>query len=388
MYDLLIKSGRVIDEGSKIDRILDVAINGDKIVKIDENISAEKTHSVIDAHGKIVTAGLIDAHCHCYHGVLKNGVDPDIVGVKQGVTTVVDGGSAGQAIFGGFPRYVIPSSRTTIYCFLHIGSQGLSLVPEIKDWTEINVSATEKMINNNRELIKGIKLRLVGNLLSIHGIEVIKIAKKIAGKFGLPIVIHIGDVNKQVPVELSLECLKLMESGDILAHIYTAKHGGLISSDCGVHPELRAAVKRGVILDSAHGTPNLSYDIARRGMVQGVVPDIISSDVSNLSINGPVYGMTVTMSKFLALGFNLKQVIKMSTINPAKAVRIDDKKGSLKAGMDADVSILEELLGNWLLEDSERQIIEAKILLVPRITVKAGQIIRAESPIPVQEPTK
>jgi len=84
------------------------------------------------------------------------------------------------------------------------------------------------------------------------------------------------------------------------------------------------------------------------------------------------------MSKFMALGLDLKQVIEMATINPARAISVDDRMGSLKPGMNADVSVLELQSGRWTLEDAEEQTIEGNSLLVPVTTVKAGQLIPAE----------
>ncbi len=186
MYDLLIKDGRVIDPAQNIDDKLDIAINGNKIAAVAKDIPSQEGQRVVDARDKIVTPGLIDIHCHCSGGIINNGVDPDDAGVNQGVTTVVDGGSTGQAIFGAFPKYVIPSSRTSIFCFLHLSSQGLSVVPELRDWNEIDPDATAVTIESNQNIIKGVKLRLVGNIVASAGVEVVKMAKNIARKFGLP----------------------------------------------------------------------------------------------------------------------------------------------------------------------------------------------------------
>ncbi len=144
MYNLLIKGGRVIDPAQNIDDKLDTAISEGKIAKVAKDIPAQESERVVDARGKIVTPGLIDLHCHVYDSIYNNSVEPDAAGVRQGVTTVVDGGSAGQATFGGFPKYVIPSSRTTIFCFLHLGSLGLSVKPELRDWEEIDGAVSKK----------------------------------------------------------------------------------------------------------------------------------------------------------------------------------------------------------------------------------------------------
>ncbi|MFC2066564.1 amidohydrolase/deacetylase family metallohydrolase [Chloroflexota bacterium] len=383
MYDLLIKGGRMIDPAQNIDANLDIALSQGKIAAITKDIPSQESQRVIDASSKIVTPGIIDLHCHVYLGTLRNGLDPDIVGVKQGVTTVVDGGSAGQAIFGGFPKYVIPASRTTVFCFLHIGSQGQSVTPELRDWAEIDLDATIACIESNRDIIKGVKLRLLGNIVASSGVEVLKVAKKVARKFGLPVMLHIGDSWKQVPPTLTREYLQLMEPGDILSHIFTTKYGGILSSDGRVLPELREAMERGVVLEVAHGRSNVSFEVVRKCMSQGILPTVISTDVSRSSLNGPVYGMTVTMSKFIALGLDLKNVIEMSTINPARALSIEGRVGSLKLGMDADISIMELLSGTWKLEDSAQQTIEATTLIAPSMTIKSGELIPAQ---PVAQP--
>jgi len=383
MYDLLIKGGRVIDPAQNIDDRLDVAISGDKIAAVAKDISSLESRQIVDASGKIVTPGLIDLHCHVYDGGTKEGVEPDAAGVRQGVTTVVDAGSAGEAIFGGLPKYVIPAARTTVFCFLHLSSQGLTVMPELRDRAEIDLEATAATIEANLDIIKGVKLRLVGNLVASAGVEVVKMAKQTAKKFGLPIMIHIGDFYGQVSPTLTREFLPLMEAGDILSHVYTAQPGGVLRPDDTIMPELRAAMERGVILDVANGRRNFSSEVARKGMAQDIFPTTLSTDVVLPSITGPVYGLTITMSRFLALGLDMKQLVEKTTINPARALRIDNCKGSLKPGMDADVSILELLSGTWELVDAEQQVTEADTLIAPSMTVKSGQLIPAK---PVAQP--
>lgn len=385
MYDVLIKGGRVIDPAQGLDGRMDVAVSGDKIALVAEEIPAMECRKVIDAAGKIVTPGLIDLHCHCYDGGIPDGLLPDDAGVNQGVTTVVDAGSAGQATFGGLPKYVIPAARTTVFCFLHLGSQGLSIMPEIRDWQEIDLAATETVIGAYPGLIKGVKLRLVGNTVASAGARVVEMAKETAGKFGLPIMIHIGDLKRQVSPTLTREFLPLMEKGDILSHVFTGNMGNILLEDGSVMPELRAAAERGVVLDIANGRSNLSFEVARQGMAQGIMPTTLSTDVTSMSLNALVYGLTVTMSKFLALGLDIKQIIEMTTVNSARALRIEDRKGSLKPGMDADISVLEILSGNWELADSVPETLPVTELVSPILVVKAGQVIPSA---PVAQPSR
>ncbi len=328
-----------------------------------------------NAKDKIVTPGIIDLHCHVAGSLLTMSVTPDTAGVNQGVTTVIDAGSTGEAIFGGFPQYVIPSSRTRVFCFLHLSSQGLAVMPELSDWDEINPEATASTIDSHRDLIKGIKLRLVGNIVARDGIRVVETAKKIAKQFGMPIMIHIGDLKKQVSPTLTQEVLPLLESGDILSHVYTAKYGSALRPDGKVLSELKEAMEKGVILDTALGKNNFSFEVARRFMDQGILPTTLSTDLGAHNLHHPVYGMTVTMSKFLSLGLNLNQVVKMSTINTARAIGEEDRLGSLRSQADADISISQIRSGKWRLEDSEQESIEVDKLIVPIMVIKKGQII-------------
>ncbi|MFH0847825.1 MAG: amidohydrolase/deacetylase family metallohydrolase [Chloroflexota bacterium] len=374
MYDLLIKGGRLIDPAQNLDGKMDIGINKDKITALAKDIPAGQSAKVIDASGSIVTPGLIDFHCHVYDGVIRNGAEIDTAGVRQGVTTLLDAGSAGEANFPAFPKYLIPRACTSVFCFLHISSLGQSLQPEPYDMREIDPELTSKMISAYPDLIKGVKLRLVGGLIARNGLEIFKTAKRVAKDLKLPVMIHIGDPLNLAPPALTREVLTLMEKGDILTHVFSAKQGSVFTDGVFV-PEFKEAMARGVIFDVAHGRNNCSFEVARRGMSQGIMPTTISSDVTCASLTGPTYGLTATMSKFLALGLDLRQVITMTTINPARLLGIADKVGSLRPGMTADVSILNLETGKWKLIDAEKQVLEATRLFVPKLTIKTGKVV-------------
>jgi dihydroorotase len=383
VYDLVIKNGRVIDPAQNIDDKLDVAINGDKVAALARDIAPSEAGQVVDASDHLVTPGLIDLHTHVFDGIMKIAVAPDTAGVKHGVTTVLDGGSAGEATFAAFPRYVLPTARTRVFCYLHMCSFGLLPEPELRDWDEINLEEMEATITSHRDLIKGIKLRLVGNLVAREGAKVVEVQQKLAKKLGLPIMIHIGDMDGRVPSTITPEVLPMLEPGDIVSHIYTGNQGCPLRPDGTVLPEMRAAMERGVVMDTATGRYNMSFDSARKGLAQGILPTTLSTDLTQRSLTGPTYNLPVTMAKFMALGLDLKQVIAMSTVNPARALGEGDRIGSLKPGMEADVSILELSSGKWKLQDTLQQTIEAEQMLTPVTTVKAGEVIPAQ---PVARP--
>jgi dihydroorotase len=344
------------------------------IARVAPNIPNIEAKRVRNVSGKIVTPGLIDVHAHVYNGVIENGVNPDDLGVKQGVTTIVDCGSAGWATFGGFPRYVIPSAKTTVYCLLHIGSFGLSSTPELWYPEEINQAAFEACVAAHPDLIRGVKIRVVGKLIASRGAEIIKIARDTAKKVARPLMVHIGDPDSRVPASVTKDLLPLLEKGDILTHIYSGLQGGVLQPDGNVLPEFEEARKRGVLFDVAHGRNNYNYAVSRRMIALGYLPDTLSTDTVRASLSGPVYGLMVTMSKFIALGIPFEKEIPMVTINSARAVHIEDHKGSLRPGMDADISVIELKSGRWRIPDFNQEVLTMDKMVTPFLTVKAGEL--------------
>lgn len=384
MYELLVKGGMVIDPAQGIHDQRDIGISQGKIIALAGDIAPSETKRVIDARGKIVTPGLIDIHAHVADGIHHISVPPDEAGVLSGVTTVCDGGSTGYANFASFRRFVIPEAQTDVFCFLHMSSTGLAVLPEIWSWYNIDPEAMLKTIENNRDIIKGIKLRAVAAVMQNLGVEAIRVAKRVATEAGLPLMIHIGIEPEAVVPEDTIsaftrEMLSLLDRGDILSHIFTWKAGGVIRPDGSVLPEFKEAMQKGVVLDVAPGLSNFSFEIAEKGLKQGVLPNTLSTDLTTVSMNGPVFSLLVIMSKFLALGLTLDQVIEMTTINPARALGEEQRRGSLGIGMPAQISLLELTEGDFLFSDGMAgKTLKGNLLLVPKLTLKSGVEIEAQ----------
>ncbi|MBW2148606.1 MAG: amidohydrolase/deacetylase family metallohydrolase [Deltaproteobacteria bacterium] len=375
---MIVKGGEIIDPALGIHDKRDIGISQGKIIALEHDIAANEAKNIIDAKGKIVTPGLIDSHSHVADGIITIGVSPDECGVFSGVTTVCDAGSTGCANFMSFRKYVIPRAKTDIFCFLNLCSTGLTVIPEIWSWNTIDPEATIKVIEENRDIIKGIKLRATGALVKNLGSETVKTAKGIASEVNLPLMIHLGiDPEENVPENVvnsfTREMLSLLDQGDILTHIYTWKKGGVIGRDGGLLPGLKEAIQRGVILDVAYAKTHFSIEITRIGLEQGVLPTTVSTDLTAMNINDSVYSLPVTMSKLLALGFNMDQLITMTTINPAKMLKEEHHRGTLRAGMSADISILELAEGDFLFANGKiGQTFTGKSMIVPRLTLKSG----------------
>ncbi len=384
MYDLLIKNGKVIDPANKIDDRRDIGINNGKIAAIATSIESSEAKKVISARNRIVTPGLIDIHTHLVGGLKAGGVDPDKGGVLSGVTTLGDGGSVGYANFPGLRKFVLSQSQTDVFCFLHMCNFGIAVMPELCIWRNISREGILGTVAKNRDIIKGLKLRVIEEVVTNLGIEAIKFTKAVAVEAGLPIMIHIGlEAKDAVPSDrmdgFTQEMLSLLDKGDIMSHVFTGRTGSVIKDNGNVLSELWKAKQRGVVLDVAVGRGNWSSEIAKRGLGQGILPDTISTDLSSNSANGPVFSLPVTMSKFLALGLSLNQAVEMTTINPALALGEEKRRGSLGVGMPADISIFELTEGNFVFADGvPGKTFRGNLLLVPQLTLKAGREIQTE----------
>jgi len=381
MYDLLIKGGKVIDPAQEIRDTMDVAISSGRIAALAPDLVQSEAKKVINAKGMIVTPGLIDMHVHVAKAILPLSVDPDDAGVRVGVTTVVDGGSTGHTNFTGFRELIIQRAQTEVLSFLHLCPIGQVVIPEVF-WEHINTDAMLELIAENRDIIKGIKLRAGASVVKALGIEGVKLTKKVANEAGLPAVIHIGigleeTISDDEMSAFTEEMLSLLEQGDILVHVYTPRKGRVIDSDDRILLALKEAMGRGVVLDVAHAQSMFSFQIAQIAMNKGILPTTLSTDVVNTNINGPaVCNLPVTMSKFLALGLSLDDVIAKTTINPARALHEEDRRGALRIGMPADVSILQVEEGDFVFFDGVAgNTLKGRQLLVPKLVLKSGMEI-------------
>ena len=377
MYDLLIRGGTVIDPSQSIHALNDVAVEAGKIARIAPGIPVEEAARVIDVPGKLVTPGLIDLHTHVYDGVNGNGVRADLGGVNAGVTTMVDAGSAGCDTFGGFPKHIIPNNETEIICFLHICRTGLATTPDIFSPSSIDLDNTIRVVSENRNVITGIKARMVSPALEIMGMEMPRLAKRAAKEAGVKLMVHIGDTEKRYDPNVIRELLPILEEGDIVTHLFTANPGGVLDEKGELVPEAKEAKDRGVWLDTAHGRSNFSFDVGQRVLDQDLIPHCISTDLTLPGRIRTVHSMTEMMTRFLAMEFTLDQVVAMSTINPANAIGEGGRLGTLEVGRQADISVLGIEEGDWVVHDVVGGSKRTEKAVVPVLTVKKGQVFEA-----------
>ena len=335
---------------------------------------------VIDASGLIVAPGLIDLHSHVFSEMGLFSVDFSDAGLRKGVTTLLDTGSAGALSYPVFHRYLISQSQEDIFALLNISQIGVCGHPEVEpflgDLHEIrylHVPSAVACIRRFPGRILGTKVRLTSDLAeqrlenevaALHG------ALEAARQTGLFCMVH--HVMSKLPLA---DVLRQMRPGDIYTHLYHPHSDRGFTEKGGAPLEvMQEARERGIIFDVGHGVGAFDWDVAEPACQQyGFWPDTISTDIHKFNLHGPVFDLTTTMSKFLHLGLSLEKVIRATTLEPARAMRLSEHFGCLEQGRQADITLLRLDSGKFRLKDVKHQERVADQRLVPVMVFKNGQ---------------
>lgn len=375
--DLLIKNGHVIDAKNNIDGVMDVAIQGNKIVQVARNITqaAKKT---VDATGLYVAPGLIDLHGHHFWGTQPNAylsnsftaLPPDGFTFRAGVTTAVDAGGAGWRNFDLFKSNVIDRSRTRMFAFLNIVGAGMSGGANEQNMADMDPKLAAMTAKANKEHIVGIKLaHYEGNEW-----EPTERAVKAGEMAGIPVMVDFG--RSEVPY-LSMKTLLLekLRPGDILTHCYGGVSGReKVVEDGKLMPWALEAQKRGIIFDVGHGGGSFLFSQAIPAVKQGLKPNSISTDLHTGSMNAGMKDMLNVMSKMLNIGLTLKEVITASTWNPAQIIS-KTELGNLSVGSPADVAVFSLDKGSFGYIDVSGAKITGDKKLTCQLTILDGRVV-------------
>jgi dihydroorotase len=375
-FDLLIKGGEVVDDTAGLSGQRDVAIKRDRIAAVDRDIPAAAAFRVIDAASLVVTPGLIDIHTHVYQGATYWGVDADAIGSRTGVTSWVDAGSPGALSLDGFRRFIIDPAQVRISTFLNISSIGLVGQDfELCNLNYCDVDLFELVANLNRDILHGVKVRMGATTVGPNGLEPLLRGRQAAERCGYPIMVHIATAPPALP-----DILELMRPGDIVTHCFTGQSMKILDDKGLPLDVVRRAIDRGIILDIGHGAGSFTFGTAEAALAAGIKPHVVSTDIHQLSIAGPMFDMPTCLSKFLLLGYSLGAAVALATSAPAKILDLHER-GSLKPGSYADISLFRLLKGDFPLYDIDNQARTGKQLLVNELTIVGGHpLVRQPAP--------
>ncbi|VDR30213.1 dihydroorotase [Raoultella terrigena] len=362
MFDLLLRRARLVD-----DTLIDIAIQDGKIAALGE-ISAPARKTVELDGSCYASAGWIDSHVHCYPNSPIYYDQPDSVGIATGVTTVIDAGSTGADDIDDFYQ-LTRSAATEVFALLNISRVGLIAQNELANMANVDADAVSQAVKRHPDFIVGLKARMSSSVVGDNGITPLERAKAMQRENGnLPLMVHIGNN----PPNLD-EIADLLSAGDIITHCYNGKPNRILTASGELRASVTRALKRGVRLDVGHGTASFSFEVARRAIALGILPQTISSDIyCRNRIDGPVRSLALVMSKFLAIGMSLPQVVECVTAGAADGLRLT-QKGRLAVGYDADLTLFALQHAPTVLVDAEKESLQADNILVPLAAIRAGK---------------
>lgn len=358
-YDLILRNGRIIDPGTGMDTVADVAFAQGQVAAIGQLGNA--SGPTRDVAGCIVMPGMIDFHAHVYFQGSSISVDADQLARRCGTTTWLDVGSAGPGNFAGFRRHVMDTSQTRILAYLHVSHAGIYafsptvMVGESQNLALMDTARCAQVARENPDRIRGVKVRVGAGTSGPNGIVPLHYALEAADRAGLPVMCHIDN-----PPPRYTDILDTLRPGDILTHCFRPFPNAPIHADGRVRDACWQARERGIIFDIAHGKGAFAFEVAEAMLAAGFPPDIISSDVHVLCVDGPAYDNLVTMTKFLHLGMDLAAIVRAVTTTPAAVLNRPDL-GTLAPGTTGDATVLRIQDGAFPLTD-----VLGRTLIAPR----------------------
>ena len=365
-YDIVIQGGRVVDPSQRIDRIADVAIANGRIARLDANIAAAQAQTIIDARGKLVTAGLVDIHAHIDEQM------PPAHCLSTGVTSLVDAGSRGADNVDAHVS-LATSAPNRVRILLNLGRTGLGGRGELLDFANADAAAARRTIEKHRGVIIGIKARLSRSVAGDRDLDAIDRAHEVTVPLGLQLMVHVGQT-----VSPMSAIVARLRPGDIVTHVYAPPPNGILDEKGRVFPEVLEARRRGIVFDIGNGrNGHITWEVAERAIQEGFLPDTLSSDLTAPGRTDRVFDFPTVISKFLLLGMPLDQVIAAATANAARAIAPFREVGTLRVGAPADVALFELRAGEFEFVDNANAKRIGKQKLVPAGAVAGGVVVAA-----------
>lgn len=374
--DIVIRNGMVADTENHTLKRADVAIDKGKILEVG-SCSTWEGRVDLDAEECIVAPGLIDYHLHLFKGASDHGVFPDSALLPNGVTTAVDAGTSGVSTYAAFRRTVVDCTQVRIKAFLNISPIGM-----LNDRQHENLKSgffdeerLEQLFRLYPQELLGLKLRMSLDVDPKMNKDTFYRTLEIAERLGKRLVVHV--TNPAMDIETLAMALR---KGDIFCHMYQGKGQSILDDGQKVRTGIMEARKKGVLFDACNGRSNYDTNVAMQAMEQHFIPDIISTDLTTSTLYmQPVISLPFVMSKYMALGMSIMDVLIKCTIVPASLMGMDTQLGMVKEGYCADIAILKLKKKSIHFVDYLGKVMEGNMVIVPQVTIKDGIIVYRQS---------
>jgi dihydroorotase len=372
VYDLLLKSGHVVDPKNRISRVMDVAVAGGRIARVAPDIPASQARKTLDLRGLYVTPGLIDLHAHVYNRPgspppkRNQSVQPDAVSFRSGITTLVDPGTSGWRDFANFREITIERSQTRVLAWLNIVAAGMGHGNE-HDPAQMDVAGAVRVAKANPDLIVGFKTAHYAG----PGWAAIDALVKAGKETGLPVMVDFGQATAERNIETLL--LEKLRPGDVYTHCFSGLRGEILPNKT-MNPVMLEARKRGVLFDVGHGGGSFFWNMTVAAIGQKFFPDTISTDMHFGSMNAAMKDLPNVMSKFLNLKVPFDDLVQMTTWNAAKTIK-RTQLGNLDVGSEADIAVFRIDQGQYGFLDSAGARFQGTQMIVAEMTLRKGRIM-------------
>ena len=385
--DLVLRGGHLVEADGPVQGVVDIGIAAGRIAAIEATRGRLQAAREIDLAGSYVSAGFVDLHVHGF-GALGF-ADLDTVGVLSGCTTVCDAGGAGAYSIDELAAQ-LADNRTRFRSWLYIGPGGISVSlvgqEQGRDMRgiipELPVSRLFEIVERYGDLIAGIKVPAFGPTGERGPMMM---AKGLAASLGLPLYVHVGDIQEQQPPPLDVGAIiDLLDAGDMVTHCYSPNPNGLLGEDGSLLACVGEALHRGVQFDVGMGAFNFDAAVAGRCIQEGFVASTISSDLQQANVTGPTWSLAHVASMFLALGLSLDEVVARITSNPARMLRLGEGAGAIREGGVADLTVFDVAEHEITFHDTCGVPFLGDREIVPRLTIRAGQEIEVDL-VPARE---
>jgi len=379
VYSLRLVNGRVVDTKNKKILNKDIYIQDGIFVERPKGNGAETT---IDVGGKYILPGMVDEHVHLDFRNSNIGANADLLCLPLGITSAVDPGSTGWANFEGLYYNNIQKYVTSVYAYLHVCANGVIALagpPEVADPDYFNEEEILKKVRAFPEIIKGLKIRLNKLTLADMGtkplqkaIEIAEMLEKETGKH-YPVEVHFDNLPEEVSIS---QILNMLRPADIFLHVLQMTGETIFTEEGRVKEEVKAAQKRGIYMDDAHGRMLWSFQNLKNAFADGFYPDIISSDVVHTcEYLPPASSLLHAMNVDMAAGMGIMDIFKAVTYTPARAAGILKNAGTIETGKPADVCIMDIAPFDRIYHDWWGGSCHADKVFVPQMTIKNGVIV-------------